>query len=92
MLDHSTLSVVRLWARFLPVDFTCDFSYYRGALGAVLAYDITRYQTFEHCDYWLKEMRQYTADHTPVMLVGNKADLRHLRDVSTEEASTYAGI
>ncbi|GIQ87110.1 Ran GTPase [Kipferlia bialata] len=65
-------------------------AYYRGAVGALLVYDITRKQTFENCERWLNEM----ADHAPhdivVLLVGNKTDLRHLRVVSTDEGRRFA--
>lgn len=39
---------------------------------------------------WLKELRDHTDANIVVMLVGNKADLRHLRAVSTEDATTFA--
>jgi len=39
---------------------------------------------------WLKELRDHTEAYAVVMLVGNKADLRHLRAVSTEEAKEFA--
>jgi GTPase SAR1 family protein len=31
-------------------------AYYRGAIGALLVYDITRFATFEHLDRWLSEL------------------------------------
>lgn len=39
---------------------------------------------------WLKELRDHTDAHIVVMLVGNKADLRHLRAVSTEDATSFS--
>ncbi|KAG2681667.1 hypothetical protein I3760_11G154600 [Carya illinoinensis] len=65
-------------------------AYYRGAVGALLVYDITRHATFENVDRWLKELRGHTDSSIVVMLVGNKSDLRHLVAVSTEEAKSYA--
>ncbi|KAG2294695.1 hypothetical protein Bca52824_041364 [Brassica carinata] len=65
-------------------------AYYRGAVGAFLVYDVTRRVTFENVDRWLKELRDHTDDNIVVMLVGNKADLRHLRAVSTEDATAFA--
>ncbi|KAG6634359.1 hypothetical protein CIPAW_12G113200 [Carya illinoinensis] len=61
-------------------------AYYRGAVGALLVYDITRHATFENADRWLKELRGHTDSNIIVMLAGNKSDLRHLVAVSTEEA------
>ncbi|KAG2371758.1 Ras-related protein [Vigna angularis] len=65
-------------------------AYYRGAVGALVVYDVTRHVTFENVERWLKELRDHTEAYVVVMLVGNKADLRHLRAVSTDEAKEYA--
>ncbi|TKY71781.1 Ras-related protein RABA1f [Spatholobus suberectus] len=65
-------------------------AYYRGAVGALLVYDVTRHVTFENVERWLKELRDHTDANIVVMLVGNKADLRHLRAVSAEDATTFA--
>ncbi|CAD5190482.1 ras-related protein Rab11B [Musa acuminata AAA Group] len=65
-------------------------AYYRGAVGALVVYDITRHVTFESVERWLKELREHTDSSTIIMLVGNKADLRHLRAVSTEDAKDFA--
>ncbi|KAK7306598.1 hypothetical protein VNO77_44547 [Canavalia gladiata] len=65
-------------------------AYYRGAVGALLVYDVTRHVTFENVERWLKELRDHTDGNIVVMLVGNKADLRHLLAVPTEEATAFA--
>nr|BAA06701.1 mgp1 GTP-binding protein [Zea mays] len=65
-------------------------AYYRGAAGALLVYDVTRHATFETVGRWLKELRDHTDSNIVIMLVGNKADLRHLRAVSTEDAKAFA--
>lgn len=65
-------------------------AYYRGAVGALLVYDVTRHVTFENVERWLKELRGHTDANIVIMLVGNKADLRHLRAVSTEDAKAFA--
>ncbi|KAI8557823.1 hypothetical protein RHMOL_Rhmol04G0040400 [Rhododendron molle] len=65
-------------------------AYYRGAVGALLVYDVTRHVTFENVERWLKELRGHTDSNIVIMLVGNKADLRHLRAVSTEDAKAFA--
>ena len=56
----------------------------------MLVYDVTRHVTFENVQRWLKELRDHTDANIVVMLVGNKADLRHLRAVSTEDATAFA--
>ncbi|KAG9146683.1 hypothetical protein Leryth_005030 [Lithospermum erythrorhizon] len=64
-------------------------AYYRGAVGALLVYDVTRHVTFENVERWLKELRDHTDTNIVIMLVGNKADLRHLRAVSTQDAQAF---
>ncbi|XP_073115126.1 ras-related protein RIC2 [Elaeis guineensis] len=65
-------------------------AYYRGAVGALLVYDVTRHATFENVERWLKELRDHTDPSVVVMLVGNKSDLRHLVAVSTEDGKAFA--
>lgn len=50
-------------------------SYFRGASGALLVYDITRRSTFEHATAWLHDLRQIAEEGIVVILVGNKCDL-----------------
>ncbi|CAN1345472.1 Ras-related protein RABA2a [Linum perenne] len=59
-------------------------AYYRGALGALLVYDVTKPTTFENVSRWLKELRDHADSNIVIMLIGNKTDLKHLRGVATE--------
>jgi len=65
-------------------------AYYRGAVGALLVYDISKHVTFENVERWLKELRDHAEPNIVVMLVGNKSDLRHRRAVPTEDAMLFA--
>ena len=65
-------------------------AYYRGAVGALLVYDISKRATFENVERWLRELRDHAEPNIVIMLVGNKSDLRHRRTVPTEEAVTFA--
>ncbi|KAI6225082.1 Multiple C2 and transmembrane domain-containing protein 2 [Aphelenchoides fujianensis] len=65
-------------------------AYYRGAVGALLVYDIAKHVTYENVERWLRELRDHADQNIVIMLVGNKSDLRHLRAVPTEEAADYA--
>lgn len=65
-------------------------SYYRGAAGALLVYDITRRDTFAHLSRWLEEARQHAQSNMVIMLIGNKSDLEHRRAVSKEEGQAFA--
>jgi Ras-related protein Rab-2A len=65
-------------------------SYYRGAAGALLVYDITRRDTFQHLGRWLEEAQQHAQPNMVILLIGNKNDLEHRRAVSTEEGRAFA--
>ncbi|CAL9038990.1 ras-related protein RABA1f-like [Musa acuminata AAA Group] len=64
-------------------------AYYRGSAAALVVYDVTRHVTFENAERWLRELRNHTDANLVVMLVGNKADLGHIRAVSVEEAQAF---
>ncbi|KAJ1979561.1 Ras- protein Rab-2A [Dimargaris verticillata] len=65
-------------------------SYYRGAAGALLVYDITRRDTFDHLATWLEDARKYSNPNITIMLIGNKCDLAAKREVSREEGEAFA--
>jgi len=65
-------------------------AYYRGAVGALLVYDIAKHLTYENVTRWLKELRDHADSNIVIMLVGNKTDLRHLRAVPTDDAKQFA--
>ncbi|KAJ9540243.1 hypothetical protein OSB04_026749 [Centaurea solstitialis] len=67
-------------------------SYYRGAQGAMLVYDITRNGTFEHLKKWLTELREFGDRDMVIVLVGNKSDLVDLREVDTEDGKKLAEL
>lgn len=99
---HQTISLSMCYVSSLYALFLRNFvllinryraitsAYYRGAVGALLVYDITRHTTFENVERWLKELRDHTDANVVIMLVGNKADLRHLRAVPTDEARSFS--
>ncbi|KAE9600233.1 hypothetical protein Lal_00045539 [Lupinus albus] len=65
-------------------------SYYRGALGAMLVYDITRRTTFVNVRKWLHELRESENEDMLVIIVGNKSDLGQSREVEKEEGEVFA--
>ena len=65
-------------------------AYYRGALGALILYDITSSNSFNALDRWLKELRANTEPNITIMLIGNKCDMKDLRSVTPEEGQNYA--
>ncbi|XP_050375087.1 ras-related protein RABA5e-like [Argentina anserina] len=65
-------------------------AYYRGAVGALVVYDITRRTTFESVGRWLDELKTHSDATMAIMLVGNKCDLENIRNVSIEEGKSLA--
>ncbi|RVW31873.1 Ras-related protein RABA1d [Vitis vinifera] len=102
LASHKNVTVANMWegrgsgGHRLPYLFGyCRYraitsAYYRGAVGALLVYDVTRHSTFENVERWLRELRDHTDPNIVVMLIGNKSDLRHLVAVSTEDGKSFA--
>lgn len=65
-------------------------SYIRGAKGAIFMYDITNYGSLTHVDDWLEVVKSEIKYKLPILFVGGKADLIHLKEVSTKKAMDIA--
>jgi len=65
-------------------------SYYQGAAGALLVYDITRKDTFDSMKSWLESCRRHCNPNMIIMLIGNKSDLWSEREVKTREGESLA--
>lgn len=65
-------------------------SYYRGAAGALMVYDIGRRSTYNHLSSWLTDTRSLTNPSTVIFLIGNKSDVESTREVTYEEAKKFA--
>ncbi|XP_059453338.1 ras-related protein RABC1-like isoform X2 [Corylus avellana] len=71
---------------------TLTSSYYRGAQGVIMVYDVTRRETFTNLsDIWAKEIDLYSTNQDCIkMLVGNKVDKESERVVSKKEGIDFA--
>eukprot|EP01061_Rhynchopus_euleeides_P036298 TRINITY_DN611_c0_g3_i1.p2 TRINITY_DN611_c0_g3~~TRINITY_DN611_c0_g3_i1.p2 ORF type:complete len:214 (+),score=110.79 TRINITY_DN611_c0_g3_i1:355-996(+) len=67
-------------------------SYYKGAAGCLLVYDITNRDSYDAVEQWLQDAKNLAGQDVVVLLVGNKSDLggSERRQVTHVEASTYA--
>ena len=65
-------------------------AYYRGAVGALIVYDLTKQLSYDHVTKWLKELRDHADANIVIMLVGNKSDLVHLRAIRTQDAEAFS--
>ena len=105
-ISPSYADVMISWTRTIPCNHICVswfrlvplpphrytlVRYYRGAVGALLVYDIAKHATYVNVTRWLKELRDHADSNIVIMLVGNKSDLKHLRAVPTEEAKGFSG-
>lgn len=69
---------------------TITKTYYRGAHGYILVYDVTNEESFGHVKYWLGEIKKNGNENVYKMIVGNKADLSEKRAISFEEGKAFA--
>ncbi|XWS35485.1 hypothetical protein CRYUN_Cryun20dG0001500 [Craigia yunnanensis] len=90
LVDHKTVKA-QIWDTAGQERYRAVTSaYYRGSVGAMLVYDITKRQSFDHVARWLEELRGHADKNIVLMLVGNKSDLGSLRAVPIEDAKEFA--
>eukprot|EP01126_Amoeba_proteus_P017304 TRINITY_DN1827_c0_g1_i19.p1 TRINITY_DN1827_c0_g1~~TRINITY_DN1827_c0_g1_i19.p1 ORF type:complete len:127 (-),score=21.21 TRINITY_DN1827_c0_g1_i19:76-456(-) len=56
----------------------------------MLVYDLVQKESFDNIERWLAELRQHADSNIEIMLVGNKLDMCHLREVPTERAKAFS--
>ncbi|KAJ1511744.1 GTP-binding protein of the rab, partial [Coelomomyces lativittatus] len=69
---------------------TITSSYYRGAHGIIVVYDVTDEDTFHSVKNWLQEIDRYAVEGVNKLLVGNKSDLVAKKVVDTSKAQELA--
>lgn len=69
---------------------TITATYYKGAHGIILVYDITDKQSFRDIDTWLNEVEKHASENVVKLLVGNKCDLESQRQVTYQEGKELA--
>lgn len=55
--------------------------YLKGAAGALLAYDLTDQESFDHLTKWYEDLKQANSKDVPIVLVGTKLDLAKSNDI-----------
>lgn len=90
VIDHKTVKA-QIWDTAGQERYRAVTSaYYRGAVGAMLVYDMTKRQSFDHMARWLEELKGHADKNIVIMLIGNKSDLGTLRAVPVEDAQEFA--
>lgn len=69
---------------------TLTASYYRGAQGIIIVYDVTDRDSFENVRTWISEIEKYSQQTVCKILVGNKCDMVESRQVTPEEGRELA--
>lgn len=69
---------------------TITTSYYRGAMGIMLVYDITSTKTFDNIAKWLRNIDEHANEDVEKMILGNKCDVEDKRAVSKEKGEMIA--
>eukprot|EP01062_Namystynia_karyoxenos_P043247 TRINITY_DN3166_c0_g4_i2.p2 TRINITY_DN3166_c0_g4~~TRINITY_DN3166_c0_g4_i2.p2 ORF type:complete len:234 (+),score=125.43 TRINITY_DN3166_c0_g4_i2:93-704(+) len=89
-LDGKTIKL-QIWDTAGQERFrTITSSYYRGAHGIIIVYDVTDMETFNNVKTWLSEIEKYATDNVNKLLVGNKCDLVVKKAVDYNTAKDYA--
>ena len=65
-------------------------SYYRGAHGIIVVYDVTDLDSFENVKNWMIEIEKFANENVCILIVGNKADMDEQRKVSFVQGSELA--
>ncbi|XP_076366085.1 ras-related protein Rab-8A-like [Tachypleus tridentatus] len=69
---------------------TLTTAYYRGAMGIILMYDVTNMDSFNHLSYWFRNVEENASPDVAKVLVGNKCDASHLRQIEKERGEKIA--
>ena len=67
-------------------------TYYKGAKGALIVYDITNKESFKNVDKWINDLKESGDDDVSILIVGNKCDLEASREVTTDEVKKKAEL
>lgn len=67
-------------------------SFFEGANGALIVFDLSRWHTFGELEDWIKDLREYAGEDTPFILIGNKIDLMNRKNeiYERENAEVFA--
>ncbi|CCM00219.1 uncharacterized protein FIBRA_02247 [Fibroporia radiculosa] len=69
---------------------TITSSYYRGAQGIILVYDVANRESFDALPRWYSELETYVSPSVVKIIVGNKVDKEFSRQVSHSEGQHFA--
>lgn len=91
-LDYNGLKVrLQIWDTAGQDKFRAiTQSYYKGAHGILLLYDVTNYTSFLNVKLWINQIKENTSKDIVLFIIGNKVDLKDKREVDEKEAKDFA--
>jgi Ras-related protein Rab-1A len=82
---------LQIWDTAGQDRFKCVVSsFYRGAHGVMICFDITDLESFRNVSNWLEEIKRFCPEKTPVFLVGTKSDLEIRRMIPYGTIKAFA--
>ncbi|XP_022202556.1 ras-related protein Rab-13 [Nilaparvata lugens] len=69
---------------------TLTTAYYRGAMGILLMYDVTRIESFNNLSHWMHDIKEYASPGVVIVLAGNKCDEVSQRTIAYDSGQKMA--
>ncbi len=69
---------------------TITQTYYKGAMGIILAYDCTSEESFNNVRNWVRQIELHASSNVEKMLIGNKADMADKKVITAEQGQALA--
>ena len=84
-IDLDTRVKINIWDTVGQEKFrNLTKQYYRNCQGAIIAFDLTRKDSFDGVQKWIDDLEDYNAN-IPILIVGNKSDLIKEREVNNDD-------
>ena len=91
LIYNNTDYLIQIWDTAGQENFrSVTRAYYKASAVAMVVYDITKEETFEHIQAWLKDCKELAPRTVLLVLVGNKSDLEDQRVISKERGENLA--
>eukprot|EP01125_Pyxidicula_operculata_P016591 TRINITY_DN5728_c0_g1_i2.p1 TRINITY_DN5728_c0_g1~~TRINITY_DN5728_c0_g1_i2.p1 ORF type:complete len:207 (+),score=40.46 TRINITY_DN5728_c0_g1_i2:40-660(+) len=87
---NGTTAKLQVWDTAGQENFhSITTSFFRGAHGIILVYDVTNASSFESIPNWIRDIDQHASENVQKILIGNKSD-KEDREITYEEGKDFA--
>ena len=91
LIYNNTDYLIQIWDTAGQENFrSVTRAYYKASAVAMVVYDITKEESFEHIQTWLNDCKELAPRTVLLVLIGNKSDLEEQRVISTERGENLA--